>query len=124
LADLRRQLGRPVFEAAGELLAARGHDFAIREQEFVFDGNGKTSEALIAILITPAGLEKAAASDVQRRELTFSTRHYTKTISITNGAVPQSGSLAGAGGSYTLAQVDAQLIEDELLKLVASLVRS
>jgi hypothetical protein len=123
-AELRGKLVRPVFEAAGELLRTRGHDYAIREEEFVFDGNGKTSEALISMRITPAGMEKAAASDLQRRELTLSTRHYNKTVSITNGAVPQSGSIAGAGGSHTLSQIDAQLVEEELLKLVASLVRS
>ena len=123
-AELRGKLVRPVFESAGELLKTRGHDFTIREEEFVFDGNGKTTEALIAIRITPAGMEKATASDVQRRELTISTRHYNKTVSITNGAVPQSGSIAGSGGSYTLSQINAQLVEEELLKLVASLVRS
>ena len=123
-AELRGKLVRPVFEAAGELLKTRGHDYTIREEEFVFDGNGKTSEALIAIRVTPSGMEGAAANDMQRRELTFSTRHYTKTVSITNGAVPQSGTIAGTGGSYTLAQIDTQLVEEELLKLVASLVRS
>lgn len=122
-ADLRAKLVRPVFESAGELLQSRGHGFTIREEEFVFGGNGKTSEALIAMRITPAGMENATASDVQRRELVISTRHYTKTVSITNGAVPQSGSMAGVGGSYTLTQIDAQLVEEELLKLVASLVR-
>jgi hypothetical protein len=123
-ADLRAKLVRPVFESAGELLRTRGHSFTIREEEFVFDGNGKTTEALIAMRVTPAGMENAAASDVQRRELTISTRHYNKTVSIANGGVPQSGSIAGAGGSYSLGQIDAQLVEEELLKLVASLVRS
>jgi hypothetical protein len=32
--------------------------------------------------------------------------------------------MAGAGGGYTLAQVDAELVEEQLLKLVASLVRA
>lgn len=123
-AEVRGQLVRPVFEAAGALLRTRGHDFAIREEEFVFQPAGKTSEALIGIRITPAGMENAAESDVQRRELTFSTRHYNKTVCITNGAVPQSGSLAGPNGNYALGQINAQLVEDELLKLVASLVRA
>jgi hypothetical protein len=123
-AELRGKLVRPVFEAAGELLKARGHDFAIREEEFEFQPAGKTSEALIGIRITPAGMEGAAESDAPRRSLTFSTRHYNKTVCIANGAVPQSGSLAGSNGSYTLGQINAQLVEDELLKLVASLVRS
>jgi hypothetical protein len=123
-ADLRAKLVRPVFESAGELLRARGHGFTVREEEFVFDGNGKTTEAMIAMRVTPAGMENAAASDVQRRELSLSTRHYNKTIVIVNGAAPPSGSMAGAGGGYTLAQVDAELVEEQLLKLVASLVRA
>ena len=84
-AELRAKLVRPVFEAAGALLKERGHDFAIREQEFVFEGEGKTSEASISLRITPAGMETAAQSDVHLRELSFSTRHYNKTVSVTNG---------------------------------------
>jgi hypothetical protein len=123
-AEMRAKLVRPVFESVGGLLKERGHDFAIREEEFVFEGEGKTSEAAISLRITPSGMETATASDVRLRELSFSTRHYNKTVCITNGAVPQSGSMAGAGGSYSLAQVDAQLVEQELLKLVAALVRA
>ena len=122
-AELRSKLVRPVFEAVGALLKSRGHDFTIREEEFVFEGEGKTTEAAIRLRITPAGMEGATASDLHLRELCFSTRHYNKTVCITNGAVPQSGSIAGAGGSYALAQIDAQLVEQELLKLVAELVR-
>jgi hypothetical protein len=121
-AELRAKLVRPVFEAAGEMLKARGHDFAIREEEFVFEGEGKTSEASICLRITPAGLENAAAADSSRRELSFTTRHYNKTVSVVNGAVPQSGSMASGG--HTLAQIDAQLVEEELLKLVRALVRT
>jgi hypothetical protein len=123
-AELRGKLVRPMFEAVGALLKSRGHDFAIREEEFVFEGDGKTIEAAIGLRITPAGMETATASDVHLRELLFSTRHYNKTVSVMNGAVPQSGSIAGAAGSYTLSQINAQLVEQELLKLVAALVRA
>jgi hypothetical protein len=121
-ADLRAKLLRPTFEAAGELLRSRGHDYAIREEEFVFEGDGKTREAAISLLITPLGMENAAEADVARRELSFTTRHYNKTVSVINGAAPHTGTMAGGG--YTVAQVDAQLVEGELLKLVAALVRS
>jgi hypothetical protein len=122
--ELRAKVVRPVFEAAGEMLKARGHDFAIREEEFVFEDGGKTHEASISLRITPAGMEGAAASDEHLRELSFSTRHYNKTVSVVNGALPQSGSMAGAAGSLNLSQIDAQLVEDHLLKLVAALVRA
>jgi hypothetical protein len=113
---------RPVFEQAGELLRSRGHDFTIREQEFVFEGDGKTTEAAITLRITPAGMETAADNDTPRRELAFSTRHYNRTVCVTNGAVPQSGAMASGG--YVLGQIDAQLVEEQLLKLVAGIVRS
>ncbi len=120
-AELRAKVVRPVFEAAGEMLKAHGHDFAIEEREFVFEADGKTREAAISLRITPAGLQGAAAADARLRELSFTTRHYNKTISIANGAVPLSGSTATGG--HTLSQIGAQLVEDHLLKLAAALVR-
>lgn len=123
-AALRADVVRPVFEAAGGMLKARGHDFAIREEEFVFEPDGATREAAISLRITAAGMEDAAAGDVAQRELSLSTRHYNKTVCIANGALPQSGTMAGAAGGYPLAQIDAQLVEDHVLKLVAALVRS
>jgi hypothetical protein len=121
-AELRAKLVRPVFEATGELLRSRGHGFAIHEEEFVFEGDGKTSEATITLRITPAGMETAADNDTPQRELSFSTRHYNRTVRVTNGAVPQSGAMATGG--YALGQIDAQLVEEQLLKLVAAIVRS
>ena len=38
-AELRAKVVRPVFEAAGEMLKAHGHDFAIEEHEFVFEAD-------------------------------------------------------------------------------------
>ena len=123
-AQLRAAVLRPVFEAAGEMLKAHGHEFAIREEEFVFGADGKAQEALISLSITPAGLERAAPGDAPQRELSFSTRHYNRTVSIANGGLPQSGSMAGAAGGYPLAQIDAQLVEEHVLKLAAALVRA
>jgi hypothetical protein len=123
-AEVRRRTVRPVFEAAGAMLKARGHDFAIHEEEFVFGADGRASEAAIRLAITPAGMASAAPADATRRELAFATLHYNRTVCITNGAVPQAGSASGAAGGYTLAQIDTQLVEDHVLKLVAALVRT
>src|SRR5258708_1514990 len=100
-AELRGKVVRPVFESVGALLKSRGHDFAIREEEFVFEGGGKTIEAAISLRITPAGMETAAASDVHLRELSFSTRHYNKTVAVMNGAGPPAGPSARAAGRST-----------------------
>ena len=123
-AELRRNVVRPVFEAAGALLKARGHDFTIAEEEFVFGADGRASEAVIRLVITPAGTASAAPTDAPRRELAFATRQYNRTVSIMNGALPPAGSASGAAGGYTLAQIDTQLVEDHVLKLVAALVRT
>jgi hypothetical protein len=121
-ARLRREVVRPVFEAAGEVLRSRGHGSVIREVEFSAS-EGTPTEALIALLVTPAGMEHTASADRHRQELCLSTRHYNRIVCITNGAVPQSGSLAGGQGTHTVAQIDTQLVEDELLKLMAGMVR-
>lgn len=121
-ARLRREVVRPVFEAAGAILRERGHAFAIREVEFGA-ADGKPTEALIALRVTPAGMEGAASGDLHLQELSFSTRHYNRSVCITNGAVPQSGALAGSQGACALAQIDTERVEDELLKLMAALVR-
>lgn len=121
-ARLRREVVRPVFEAAGAILRSRGHASVIREVEFSA-AVGKPTEALIELRVTPAGMEGAATADLHLQELSFSTRHYNRTVCITNGAVPQSGSLAGSQGAHALAQIDAELVEAELLKLMAGMVR-
>lgn len=123
-AEVRARVVRPVFEAAGELLKARGHEFAILEEEFVFDADGKTGEAAIRLRITPAGTERAAPADALLRELSFSTRYYNRTVCIANGALPRSGSLAGAAGGHALSEIDTELVEDHVLKLVGALMRA
>jgi hypothetical protein len=121
-AELRRAVVRPVFESAGSLLRERGHDFSIEEHEFAAQADGKSTEAAIALRVAPAGMEKAAPADDDFRALSFTTRHYNKTISVRNGAVPYEG--AGAKAAYAPARITTQLVEEEVLKLVAALVKS
>lgn len=118
-AELRRAVVRPVFEEAGAMLAERGHQFSIQEQEFVSAEAGKTSEAAIVLRIAPAGTDKA---DDDLRALSFTTRHYNKTISVRNGAVPYEG--AGSKAAYAPARITTQLVEEEVLKLMSALVKA
>jgi len=48
-AGLRSGVIRPVFEAAGAILAARGHEFRISEEEYAAEPAGNTREAAISI---------------------------------------------------------------------------
>ena len=121
-AELRRDVVRPVFEAAGALLHERGHEFSISEEEFQIQGAGKSLEAAIELRIAPFGMEKLPQAHDHLRALSFATRHYNKTVCIRNGAEPHAGSLAGAKGAVALADINAQLVEEEVLKLMAAMV--
>ena len=119
-AELRRNVIRPVFEAAGAMLEARGHRFSISEQEFVGGGEGRISEAGISLRIAAAGT-KAPLHDDQR-SLAITTRHYNRTVWINTGEAPNAGGIAGAKGAYTLDKVTRELVEKELLGFVARIV--
>ena len=122
-ADLRTNVVKPVFEAIGAILKERGHDFKISEDEYVGEPDGKTTEAAVSIRVMPAGMEMSSHGDAQFPSLSFITRHYNKTVCIhSSNAVPQSGGPASARGDYQLAQIDKDLVQAELLKLIAGMV--
>jgi hypothetical protein len=126
-AELRRKVVRPVFEAAGAMLAGRGHAFSIAEEEASAPkpGNqgGRGVEASISLLVAPAGTV-ALAGD-RARALTFTTRHYNRTVAVNSSDSHGSGGgIAGAKGAYALDKIDAQLVEDEVVKYIAGVVRA
>src|SRR5260221_3086736 len=90
-AELRGKLVRPMFEAVGALLKSRGHDFALREEEFVFQGDGKTIQAGIGLRIPPAGMERAPALAGHPAHLFVSPRHYHQTGSVPGHPSPPPG---------------------------------
>ena len=123
-ARLRTGMLRPLFEAVGAMLAKRGHATHIREQEFEpYDSGGTGVEASIALIVAPEGMEPPPVPNEHLRALSFTTRHYNRTVCVKNGAAPHEGALAGAKGAYPLARIDLQLAETELLKLMAAIVR-
>jgi hypothetical protein len=119
---LRRDVLRPIFESAGALLQARGHGFRVTESQFRVQDGGQTVEAAIELHIAPSGMQTLPQAHDHRRALSFATWHYNKTVCIRNGAAPHEGTLAGAKGTIALEKIDAQLVEDEVLKLMASMV--
>ena len=118
--QLRREVIRPVFDAAGALLEARGHRYSITEQEFTSGEGGRITEAGITLRITTAGTRAPLHED--QRALSIQTRHYNKTVWINSGEAPNAGGIAGAKGAYALEKVDRQLIESELLAFVAKVM--
>lgn len=117
--ELARSVVLPVFEAAGGILLRRGHEFRITQDRFATEGGGKTVEASIELRILPAGMDRAP--DEERCALAFTTRHYSKTVSVRNGAVPYEGA-AGSKSVYPLDKIDQQLVEEEVLRLTRALV--
>jgi hypothetical protein len=111
-AELRRGVIRPAFEAAAAMLAQRGHIASITEQEFSVAEGGKVSEAWIALRIVVSG-----AKDESARSLSFSTRHYNKTVWI-NAGKP----LEGTKGTYLLEKIDRARVEEELVRFVAGVI--
>jgi len=121
-AELRRSVMRPVFEAAGALLAERGHDFSISEKEFSVDGGGKVTEAGISFHIVPSGMASQLHADDHGRTFSITTRHYNKTAWINSGAAMNAGGVAGSKGAYPLERIERRLVEEELVKFVAAIM--
>jgi hypothetical protein len=121
-AELRRNVIRPVFEAAGAMIEARGHRYSISEQEFAAGIEGRIGEASITMRIVASGTKAPLHED--QRSLTIATRHYNKTVWINSGESAGSGGLAGAKGAYALDKVTRQLVEEELIGFVARVVAS
>lgn len=117
---LRRDVIRPVFEAAGAMLEERGHRFSIAEQEFAGGGERGGSEAGITLRIVAAGTKAPLHQD--QRSLSITTRHYNKAVWINSGEAPRAGGLAGAAGAFALEKVTAQLVEEEVIGFVARVV--
>jgi hypothetical protein len=115
-AELRRSVIRPAFEAAGAMLAERGHKVTIAEQEFAVDAGSKVTEAGIFIHIVPSGAPPSARDD-PGRALSFSTRHYNKAVWINAGKPPE-----GAKGTYPLDKIDRQRVEEELVRFVGGII--
>ena len=120
-AELRRSVVRPVFEAAGALLAQRGHGFTISETEFGVGEGSKPTEAGISFTIVPSGMESPLYAD-HARSLSLTTRHYNKTVWLAAGRPLDAGGVAGSKGAYPLERIDKQLIEEELVKFVAAIM--
>ena len=121
-AELRRDVIRPVFETAGAMLEARGHRHSVTEQEFNAAGEGRITEAGIALRVVPAGTKAPLRDD--QRALSISTRHYNKTVWINPGDAPEAGGLSGAKGACALANVTRELVEEEVVRFVARVIAS
>lgn len=121
--ELRRDVVRPVFEAGGGLMKARGHGFTISEEDYAVDASGKCTEAGIALHIVPEGMAQPSQADDPLWSLCITTRHYNRSVSIIGGKAAVPGGLAGSRGAYDLSQLNTELVEGELLKVAAEIFK-
>jgi hypothetical protein len=120
---LCRDVIRPVFESAGELLRQRGHDFSIVEELFAREG-GRTVEASITVRIVAAGASQPQQADGgDPWTLSFTTRHYNRTVWMAGGAAMRAGGVSNANAAFQLSQIDTELVENQLLALIAGIVK-
>lgn len=119
-AELRRDVIRPVFEAACAQLEERGHRASIAEQEFTPGTAGRIGEASIALRIVPAGTKPPLHED--QRSLIFATRHYNRALWVNSGEAAGAGGMAGTKGALALNAVTRSLVEDEVVRFVARVV--
>ncbi len=119
-AELRRNVIRPVFEAAGAMLDERGHRYSIVEQEFTAGAAGRITEAGITLRVVPSGTKAGLHED--QRSLSITTRHYNKTVWINSGESAGSGGLAGSKGAYDLEKMTRSLLEEEVIAFVGRIV--
>jgi len=110
-ATLRRDVVMPVFEAAGTMLAERGHGVAIDDEEFAVDAEGKVRESGISLHIAPADMPAQLHAGDHERSLSITTRHYNKTVWVNAGKTLAAGGIAGAKGAYSIERVDRHLVE-------------
>jgi hypothetical protein len=120
---LCRKVIRPVFESAGELLRARGHEFMIDEQPYAAQPGGKTQEASITMRIVPAGVDVPKQADGHLWSLSFTTRHYNRSVWMNGGAALSAGGATGSNASFQLSQIDTDLVEGQVLALIAGIVK-
>jgi hypothetical protein len=117
-AELRREVVRPVFEAARERLIQRGHAATVVEHEFGAEPDGKPIEASITLSVIASGT-RILHSDDPSHSLTIATRHYNKTVSLQS---PSNAVATGAKVTYGVQEIDRQLVEEQVLKFVAGIV--
>jgi len=111
-ARLKASVIRPVFEAVGNRLKERGHEFNVHEE-----AGGR-----ISIHIVPPGVKKSIHPDDWFPTLTFFGTPLAGTIGLQGRNMrPNSEAASGSRGIYTPAQIDKDLVEKELMKFVGEI---
>ncbi len=118
LDDFNRKLNqviRPCFEEFGKLLKSKGHGFEITQKHEAQDAHGNTQSAHIKIEILPNGLR---AKPGERPTISFIANSIRKEV-WTQVSTIMTG-CAGQRSVYTLNEVTEDVVEEEVLSVLAS----
>jgi hypothetical protein len=111
-ARLKLSVIRPTFEAIGNILKERGHEFNISEEP-----GGK-----ISMHIVPAGVNKSIHPYDWFPTFSYFGAPYTKTVgSHGRNMRPNSEPASGSRGDYKPAQISKEIVEKELMKFVGEI---
>ncbi len=109
------QVIRPCFEEFGKLLKSRGHGFEITQRKESQDQYGNTQSAQIKIEILPNGLR---AKPGERPIISFIANSIRKEV-WTQVSTIMSG-CAGQRSVYSLGEITEDIVEEEVLAVLAS----
>lgn len=111
-ARLKLTVIRPTFEAIGNMLKERGHQFNISE-----DPGGK-----ISIHIVPAGVNKSIHPFDWFPTFSIFGAPFTRTVGLHGRNMrPNSEVSSGSRGDYKPAQLSKEIVEKELMKFIGEI---
>jgi hypothetical protein len=106
---------RPCFEELGQLLRSKGHGFEITQRRESLDIHGNMQSASIKLEILPNGFREAAGSRPAISFIANSIRRevWTQVSTFMSGC-------AGQRSVYTLEEITEDVVEEEVLSVLAS----
>ena len=111
---------KPLFEEVGNSLKQHGHDYSVKEQEYGIGADKKTTDAGITLLIYPQGVNRDGHAEHEFPSYSVSAVGYSKALRLHGSYMrPHSGGGAGPRGEYKLQQLSREVLEEDLLKLLA-----
>jgi hypothetical protein len=117
---------RPAMEEIGERLKAAGHTYRIDERHRQAAGKSDSEQSTIAMFIHPAGYETRSSTSSNTPEIRFTAdadkkvvhSHLSTMLASTGTLRPPRDGLAGPGHIYSLLELTASPVEDEVLSVL------
>jgi hypothetical protein len=113
--SLRAQIILPVMEEIRAHLQSRGHKVRIAEQDASVDHDGKTSPARITMEFLPVGVERRLSTDSVPAVSFMASKSKKQILVHECTMLPGRGGQAGKRGEYEIKDIDAEIVEREII---------